>query len=418
MTPKGNIVLQHVSDLINPIDGQWDSALIESIFWPVDAHRILQIPLSPDREDLVAWHYNKIGLFTVRSAYYRQWDYRFGRKERNQNIAQSASNPVWKKLWNLEVPSKIKIFGWRVLHGIIPCRGVLANRHIGNQGGCPICSLQCEDIKHMLFKCTRAEDIWRKLGIREKLYEDIEADRSGSVVIQDIIMRGGRLNELNAIGVSELVLTAGWYIWWERRQITHGESVQTTPRSAMSILAMTTNYMKSNRKEKEAKKEGWKKPMEGKLMINIDAAFDIDSGRGAAGVIIRDYMGHFVAAAQVFLPHVVDAHMAEAYAFREGLTLAQRIGANNFIIQTDCAQVVETMKQGGFSATASAAIYDDCIILRSGFGVVSVEFCNREANHVAHELARVSFSLDSSCTWVDEPPSFILSKFVNDVTIV
>jgi ribonuclease HI len=151
--------------------------------------------------------------------------------------------------------------------------------------------------------------------------------------------------------------------------------------------------------------------MEGKLMINIDATFDIDNGRGAAGVIIRDYMGHFVAAAQVFLPHVVDAHMAEAYAFREGLTLAQRIEVNNFIIQMDCAQVVDTMKQGFFSATASAAIYDDCIILWSGFGVVSVEFCNREANLVAHELARVSFSLGSSCTWVDEPlVSFLASS--------
>jgi ribonuclease HI len=158
--------------------------------------------------------------------------------------------------------------------------------------------------------------------------------------------------------------------------------------------------------------------MEGKLMINIDAACDIDSGRGAAGVIIRDYMGHFVAAAQLFLPHVVDAHMAEAYAFREGLTLARSIGANNFTIQTDCVQVVDTMKQGGFSATASAAIYDDCIILWSGFGVVSVEFCNREANHVAHELAKVSISSGSSCTWVDEPPRFILSKLVNDVTIM
>jgi hypothetical protein len=87
MTPKGNNVVQHVNDLINPIYGQWDSESIDSIFWPINAHRILQIPLTPEREDLVAWHYNKTGLFTVRSAYYRQWDYRFGRKERNQNIA-------------------------------------------------------------------------------------------------------------------------------------------------------------------------------------------------------------------------------------------------------------------------------------------------------------------------------------------
>jgi hypothetical protein len=73
------------------------------------------------------------------------------------------------------------------------------------------------------------------------------------------------------------------------------------------------------------KKKGWKKPLEGKLMINIDAAFDVDSGKGATGVVIRDYTGQCVAASQLFLPHVVDAHMAEAYTFREGLTLAQRI---------------------------------------------------------------------------------------------
>jgi hypothetical protein len=47
-------------------------------------------------------------------------------------------------------------------------------------------------------------------------------------------------------------------------------------------------------------------------MINIDATFDIDSKKGAAGVVIRDYTGQCVAAAHVFLPHVVDAHMAEA----------------------------------------------------------------------------------------------------------
>jgi ribonuclease HI len=418
MTPKGTNILQNVSDLINPIDGQWDLDLIESIFWPIDVQRILQIPLTPDREDFVAWHFNKIGLFTVRSAYYRQWDYQFGRHDRNQNIAQSASNPVWNKLWSLEIPSKIKIFGWRVLHGMIPCRGVLANRHIGNQGGCPICMGGCEDIKHMLFTCARAEEIWKCLGISNQVHEMLHLDRSGSVVVQDIILRGGHLASLEDIGFAELVLTAGWYIWWERRQKVHGENVQTPSRSSMSIVAMATYYMRASKKPQVKQKEGWKRPLEGKLMINIDAAFDVDSGRGATGVVIRDYTGHCVAASQLFLPHVVDAPKAEAYAFCEGLVLAQRIGCNNFIIQTDCVQVVETMQNGGFSATSSAAIFDDFIILWSGFGSVSIEHCNREANQVAHELAKVSFSSGSSCTWVDEPPRFIFSKLASDVTVL
>jgi hypothetical protein len=43
-------------------------------------------------------------------------------------------------------------------------------------------------------------------------------------------------------------------------------------------------------------------------------------------VVIRDSTGGYIAAMQTFLPHVVDAPMAEAYAFHDGLTLAQQIG--------------------------------------------------------------------------------------------
>jgi hypothetical protein len=96
-------------------------------------------------------------------------------------------------LWDLEIPSKIKNFGWRVLHGMIPCRGVLANRHMGNQNGCPICFQSCEDIKHALFLCDRAREVWRCLGIWGKIEELTSVDRSGSVVVEEIIRRGGRL---------------------------------------------------------------------------------------------------------------------------------------------------------------------------------------------------------------------------------
>jgi hypothetical protein len=165
MTPRGSILINSVSELINPADGLWEEELHNDLFWPVDVHRLLQTPLTLDREDFVAWHHTKTNLYTVRSGYHCMWDYKFGRHAQNADIAEAANNPVWKMLWDLEIPSKIKIFGWRVLHGMIPCRGVLANQHIGNQGGCPICFKGCEDINHVLFLCDRAREVWRCLGI-------------------------------------------------------------------------------------------------------------------------------------------------------------------------------------------------------------------------------------------------------------
>jgi hypothetical protein len=42
------------------------------------------------------------------------------------------------------------------------------------------------------------------------------------------------------------------------------------------------------------------------------------------------------------------ASRPEAYTHREGRCLAQQVGCNRFIIQSDNTQVIETMQDGGF----------------------------------------------------------------------
>jgi hypothetical protein len=79
-------------------------------------------------------------------------------------------------------------------------------------------------------------------------------DRPGSVVVEEIIRRGGRLVSED-IGFAELVLTAGWYIWWERRKNVYGEYVQTPFRSALSIIVLSKKLYDS-KEQTECKTEG------------------------------------------------------------------------------------------------------------------------------------------------------------------
>jgi len=155
-------------------------------------------------------------------------------------------------------------------------------------------------------------------------------------------------------------------------------------------------------------RQGWLKPPEGKVMVNVDATFDEDVGCGSVGVAIRDSTGGVLAAAHSFVPHLVDAPMAEAYALKERLMLAQPIGCNRLIIQSNCMEVVQTMKDGGFTANSATALYDECNIIWSRFQDIMIEHCNREANQAAHNLARRAMQCKQNCTWDDEPPSFIL----------
>jgi ribonuclease HI len=163
-------------------------------------------------------------------------------------------------------------------------------------------------------------------------------------------------------------------------------------------------------------RQGWRKPLEGYIMLNIDASYDEDRGCRSTGAIIRDDSDGMIAVTSTFISHLVDAPMVEAFALNEGLMLAQHIGGNCLIVQSDCMEVVEIMGNGGFTANLAAAIYDECNIVWSGFEEISIEHLSREANQVAHELARQAM-LTKKCIWDDDPPNFIVDFLANDVII-
>jgi hypothetical protein len=152
----------------------------------------------------------------------------------------------------------------------------------------------------------------------EKICELVETDRSGSIVPEEEIRRGDHIPSLD-IGFAELILIAGWYLWWERRQFTHGEHIQHISRSGLAIVSLAKNYKLASKSGAKLR-QGWRKPTEGYVMLNIDASFD--DGCGSTCAIIRDGLGAMIAASSSFISHLVDAPMENAYALKKGLMLA------------------------------------------------------------------------------------------------
>jgi hypothetical protein len=118
ITPRGASIYTKVSDLIDPVSERWYEEVLRSLLSPVDV-RILQIPLhNKGFEDFVAWGFTKHGRCTVRSGYHLQWRHQFGASAGQLALpGSSALNPVWKAMWQLKIPSKIKKIIWRTLHG-------------------------------------------------------------------------------------------------------------------------------------------------------------------------------------------------------------------------------------------------------------------------------------------------------------
>ena len=60
VTPRGNTVLNKVSDLTYPIIRAWDTSLI---LWEEDVKNILAIHVRCESDDTLAWHFDTKGTF-------------------------------------------------------------------------------------------------------------------------------------------------------------------------------------------------------------------------------------------------------------------------------------------------------------------------------------------------------------------
>ena len=123
----GDVTDMLVADMINLNLHIWRSEEVMATFHREEAEAICQIPLSRrDVNDTIIWLHNSNGVFTVKSAYH---------VARNLGNRTGTSGgcvewKIWAAIWKLKLPNKIKIFGWRACHEILPTAGNLSRRKV------------------------------------------------------------------------------------------------------------------------------------------------------------------------------------------------------------------------------------------------------------------------------------------------
>ena len=159
----------HVSDLIDPNTGCWDKEIIKNMFDQQDARDILSIPLCQGMEDTVAWHFDKKGIFSVKSCYQlgvKLRDHKLCR-DSSSSTAPSEQSPVWNMIWNLKLSGKVRIFLWRLCHNSLPTRMNIKRKKVDLDTRCPMCYRADEDGGHLFIKCKRVRAVWRSLLLED-----------------------------------------------------------------------------------------------------------------------------------------------------------------------------------------------------------------------------------------------------------
>jgi ribonuclease HI len=282
--------------------------------------------------------------------------------------------------------------------------------HIGSNGVCPICHQAAEDIRHHLFECLHAKELWSQLGILDLVDEAKEVDRSGSVMMEHLLLLPPK-----PLSIKPLVVGC-WYLWCIKRQ--HNEGPSPPMRWPMSILANANNHHLACSRSSEGKDHRWIRPEPKFVKRNVDEAFFVDEGVGATTAVLRDEKGIFLAAQCKYIPFAADVITTKAMAMCDGLNFANSLGFQRVEAESDSLNVIDYCTDQSRWWDAVVAFFAECVDVASSIGKVYFKHCFRSGNQAAHVLANLYYCNKGSLSWTDEPPGCLITKLVDDVMLV
>ncbi|RYR13837.1 hypothetical protein Ahy_B04g070617 [Arachis hypogaea] len=114
--------------------------------------------------DSLVWALNSKKQYDVTSGYVVAYD--FAHELINQLPAIIQNSRSWRKIWGLQLSTKIKIFLWRAVHESLPVLSLIYQCFQSTPPLCPRCRLSPKIIIHCLRCCGPTQEVWGAVDLK------------------------------------------------------------------------------------------------------------------------------------------------------------------------------------------------------------------------------------------------------------
>lgn len=356
-----------VSELLTGSDGSWNSDLIDTIFWEVEAAAIKSIPLvSINVDDKLVWTGCPDDKFSAKSGYHMEmgWRQSLVSAGGSGSIGLGWKGEWWKSLWKLNIPNKIKIFAWRSCRDILPTRNKLKQRKIIQTANCPLCQSYEESTVHILWQCKALRGIWRGVfGEKWLDYKDYFKRCSDSMHMMALFL------DCKLASCMELIWTIAWFIWKRRNGIVFHE----IPFEASSIWDIAAAWLEEWQEVQRCRlakfrcpphhpasgMSSWSPPPVNVFKINFDGAVFESQCSAGVGAVIRNSAGEVMATMVNKVAGVVNSEYIEALAAIQALDVAIDIGYQEVILEGDALRVIQAINSNAVNLSSIGHLIEE-----------------------------------------------------------
>ncbi|KAL4282241.1 hypothetical protein GQ457_03G010920 [Hibiscus cannabinus] len=285
----------------------WDWRRLEGILSRESIERIasVQPPRSDSGEDQPFWRWESNGQFSARSAY-------------GYLISDTASGTdmIWKNIWKLKVPHRVRMFAWLVWHERLLNNAEWVRRHKTTSAHCEICGCRREEMDRITFY--------------------VNVLRLGRF--------GARLFQLQSVtGFFELLIVNGcgqtsltYHPPWSARG--GGEDIIACG-NVLVEEARRAFYVNIDTGGSAMEEVCWLRLPIGWIKVNVDAAVSTVEGLAGIGAVFRDDGGSWLFGFARFVGRCT-VLVAELWAIHDGLAQAWGRGHRCVELESDNLEAV------------------------------------------------------------------------------
>ena len=144
------------------------------------------------------------------------------------------------------------------------------------------------------------------------------------------------------------------------------------------------------------------------MKVNSDAAWCSKWKKFGLGSVIRDYTGKVLGSIATPIYSPVSVAVAESWALERGALLAKQLGYSVVILESDCPSVTKDLESRTLHDSDLSYAFDSIYEICNDLYMYKFSYTPRIGNQVAHNLARLTLSLENEQLW----PSGISERII------
>ncbi|KAJ8751946.1 hypothetical protein K2173_000692 [Erythroxylum novogranatense] len=152
-------------------------------------------------------------------------------------------------------------------------------------------------------------------------------------------------------------------------------------------------------------KAKWKPPVNDKVKINFDSAYDSNNKTATSGILIRGSDGEVLGSGITKHCYVQDLFVGEALAAVAALKFRYESLFRSIELEGDNLTVIKKLKLGQIDKSKISPIISDGLQMAKNFLSCDFLHVRREANRAAHLIARAGINLHEDGFFMEEAPS-------------